>query len=53
MDEFPPFLARMDLEERIALCQRLMDEFEKHRDQIALDITGQAGKPLAHTPRAR
>jgi acyl-CoA reductase-like NAD-dependent aldehyde dehydrogenase len=38
----------MDLEERIALCQRFMDEFEKHRDQIALDITGQVGKPLAH-----
>ena len=37
---------RTGLEERIALCKRFMEEFEKDRDRIAMDITGQMGKPL-------
>jgi len=40
--------ARTSLEERIALCNRFMEEFEKDRDQIARDITGQMGKPLGY-----
>lgn len=36
------------LDERIALCKRFMEEFEKDRPRIAKDITGQMGKPLAY-----
>jgi len=37
---------RTKLSDRILLCNQFMAEFEKNKDQVARDITGQMGKPL-------
>lgn len=37
------------LEDRIAIIKKFLDYFEKHEDEIVQDITGQMGKPLAHS----
>lgn len=41
------FAATSTLDDRIALCNRFLDEIVAHKDQIAADITAQMGKPLA------
>jgi acyl-CoA reductase-like NAD-dependent aldehyde dehydrogenase len=40
-------LARMSVEERIALCDRALAKFEARTEEIAGDITRQMGKPLS------
>jgi acyl-CoA reductase-like NAD-dependent aldehyde dehydrogenase len=40
-------LARMSVEERIALCDRALAKLEARTDEIAGDITRQMGKPLS------
>lgn len=41
------FWASTTLDDRIALCERFMAAFETIRIEVANDITGQMGKPLA------
>lgn len=40
-------LARITVEERVALCDRALAKFEARGEEIAKDITRQMGKPLA------
>lgn len=40
-------LARMSVEERVALCDRALAKLEGRTDEIAADITRQMGKPLS------
>ncbi|MBX3219455.1 MAG: aldehyde dehydrogenase family protein [Labilithrix sp.] len=40
-------LARLGIEERIALCDRALAKLEARADEIAADITRQMGKPLS------
>ncbi len=39
-------LARMSVEERVALCERALANLEARTDEVAADITRQMGKPL-------
>ena len=38
------------LEERIAICQRAMDQMQAQADELAREITLQMGRPIAYTP---
>jgi acyl-CoA reductase-like NAD-dependent aldehyde dehydrogenase len=39
-----------DLAARAAICRRFCDAFESRRDEIALELTWQMGRPLRYTP---
>jgi acyl-CoA reductase-like NAD-dependent aldehyde dehydrogenase len=39
-----------DLATRAALCRRFCDLFESRRDEIALELTWQMGRPVRYTP---
>jgi acyl-CoA reductase-like NAD-dependent aldehyde dehydrogenase len=39
-----------DLAARAALCRRFCDSFEAKRDEIALELTWQMGRPIAYAP---
>lgn len=41
--------ANTSLDERIALCNRFLVEFEKRKDKVAADITAAVGKPLSQS----
>ncbi|MCW5731791.1 MAG: aldehyde dehydrogenase family protein [Alphaproteobacteria bacterium] len=41
---------RVPLPERAALCRRFVDAFTARRDEIALELTWQMGRPIAQTP---
>ncbi len=41
---------RTPLAERIALIERFVGYFEAHRDEVALEITRQMGRPIAYAP---
>jgi acyl-CoA reductase-like NAD-dependent aldehyde dehydrogenase len=41
--------ARTSLAERVALCERFCQEFEKDGERIAREVTAQMGKPLAQS----
>jgi len=36
------------LEQRIAVCAKFLEVLESRKDQIAMDISGQMGRPLKH-----
>jgi acyl-CoA reductase-like NAD-dependent aldehyde dehydrogenase len=42
--------ARRPVAERALLCARMVDAFVAHGDAIALELTMQMGRPIAHTP---
>lgn len=42
------WVASTTVEQRVEACARFMEEFERTREQTAMDITGQMGKPLAY-----
>lgn len=42
--------ARVPLDERAALCSRMLEAFAAQRDAIAQEITLQMGRPIAHSP---
>ena len=42
------FYNETTLDERIALCDRLIDAFESMQDEVAADISGSMGKPVHH-----
>ena len=39
-----------DLAERAAICRRFCDAFEAKRDEIALELTWQMGRPVSYAP---
>jgi acyl-CoA reductase-like NAD-dependent aldehyde dehydrogenase len=39
-----------DLAERAAICRRFCDAFEAKRDEIALELTWQMGRPISYAP---
>src|SRR5690349_12674996 len=39
------------VEERIAICRRFIDRFRAMKEQVALDVTRQMGKPLVQARR--
>ncbi len=41
---------KVALEERAVICRRFVDAFIAHRDEIALELTWQMGRPISQAP---
>src|SRR5688572_20201897 len=45
-----PAWKQTPLSERVAICNRMVESMLTHADDIAIELTKQMGRPIAHTP---